>query len=55
MKKIATLAEAEELLHEMKVRILKEGILFMNQRFKNAQTLADFGILKRPRGRSLII
>jgi hypothetical protein len=46
MKKIATLAEAEELLHKIKVQIQKEGILFMNRRHKNAQTLADFGILE---------
>lgn len=45
MKKIVTLAEAEELLQKIKNQIQKNGILFMNQRIKNAQTLADLGIL----------
>ncbi len=46
MKKITTLPEAEQLLHKIKVLIQKEGILFMNRRQKNAQTLADLGILE---------
>jgi hypothetical protein len=46
MKKITTLAEAEDLLLEIKVLIRESGILFMNQRIKNAQTLADLGILE---------
>jgi hypothetical protein len=46
MKKITNLAGAAELLHKIKVQIQKEGILFINQRQKNAQTLADLGILE---------
>jgi len=46
MKRITTLAEAKELLHEIKLQIRKEGLLFMNRRPKNAQTLADLGILE---------
>jgi len=41
-----TIAQAEELLHEIKIKIKKYGLLFMNQRIKNAQTLADLGILE---------
>jgi hypothetical protein len=46
MKRITTVAEAEELLREIKLQIRKHGILFMNRRIKNAQTLADLGILE---------
>ena len=46
MKKITTLGEVDALLLEIKTRICKNGILFMNQRIKNAQTLADLGILE---------
>ena len=46
MKKITTLGEVEELLLKIKVLIRESGILFMNQRIKNAQTLADLGILE---------
>ena len=46
MKKITTLADAEELLLKIKVLIRESGILFMNQRIKNAQTLANLGILE---------
>jgi len=45
MKRITTVAEAEDLLREIKLRIHEDGILFMNQRIKNAQTLADLGIV----------
>ena len=46
MKSITTVAEAEGLLREIKLQIEKEGILFMNRRPKNSQTLADLGILE---------
>ena len=46
MKRITTVAQAEELLHEIKIQIRRHGLLFMNQRIKNAQTLADLGILE---------
>lgn len=47
MKRITTLAEAEDLCHEIKKRIQLDGILFMNQRIKNAQALADLGIVTK--------
>lgn len=46
MKKITTLAEAEKLLLEIKALIREFGILFMNKRIKNAQTLANLEILE---------
>lgn len=45
MEKMATLAEAEELLQEIHEQIRKYGILFINGRDKNRQTLANLGIM----------
>src|SRR5882757_2254738 len=45
MKRITTVVEAADLLREIKSRIHKDGLSFMNQRTKNAQTLADLGIV----------
>lgn len=47
MFKLNTLAEVETLLKEIKKRIKQDGILFMNNRTKNAQTLSEFGITAR--------
>ncbi len=44
MANISTLKEAEQLLGDIKARIRKSGLLFMNTRDKNAQALADLGI-----------
>lgn len=53
MKKIATLAEATDLLSEIQRLIREYGILFMNRRAKNAQLLANLGILE-PTQRQII-
>jgi DNA-directed RNA polymerase subunit F len=45
MGRVTTIAEAEDLLSEIKLRIREDGLAFMNQRAKNAQTLADLGIV----------
>ncbi|PSL48693.1 MqsR (Motility quorum-sensing regulator) toxin of toxin-antitoxin system [Chitinophaga niastensis] len=47
MQRLNTLCEVEELLREIKRRIKEDGLLFMNGRNKNAQTLSEFGITGR--------
>ena len=44
MEKLETEFEAVALLEEIKNRIKESGLLFMNGRQKNAQTLADLEI-----------
>jgi hypothetical protein len=44
MKKLTTVEEAGDLLQEIKEKIHQNGLVFMNGRNKNRQTLADFGI-----------
>jgi hypothetical protein len=45
MKQIATVGEAADLLRYLQERIRKHRILFINNRAKNRQTLADLEIL----------
>jgi hypothetical protein len=45
MKKITSVKEAENLLHEIQVRIRTNGLLFLRDKNKNSQTLAKLGIM----------
>lgn len=44
MRKITRVEDAKNLLHEIHDLIRTNGILFMNKRVKNSQTLADLEI-----------
>jgi hypothetical protein len=44
MKKLTTVIEAGNLLQEIQAQIHQNGLIFMNGRNKNRQTLADLGI-----------
>jgi hypothetical protein len=44
MKRMTALQDVEDLLGEIKERIVSDGLLYMNKLAKNAQTLADLGI-----------
>ena len=44
MKVLSTFQAVENLLGEIKKRIAEDGLLYMNSRSKNAQTLADLGL-----------
>lgn len=41
MLKLNTLGEVASLLEDLKARIQRDGLLFMNNRLKNAQTLSN--------------
>jgi hypothetical protein len=45
MKKVTAIADAEDLLYEIQEQIRLHGILFVNGRYKNRQTLASLGIV----------
>ena len=47
MLKLNTLGELASLLEDLKARIQRDGLLFMNNRLKNAQTLSDLEITTR--------
>jgi hypothetical protein len=44
MKKVTSIKEAEKLLQEIQDKIRKNGVLFLNYKRKNSQTLAMLGI-----------
>lgn len=44
MNKVASLEEAANLLYEIQEKIRQNGVIFLNGRVKNRQTLANLGI-----------
>ncbi len=45
MEKVTSVEEAEELLLEIQEKIRKNGLLFLRDKEKNAQTLARLGLM----------